>query len=76
MIFEQAVKEQSWVEEGKIKLILENENEKEESEFEKGDMFMITPFLKHIFIFLEDTIMVSMYDKGVELEDGGKDIYV
>ena len=37
---------------------------------------MITPFLKHIFIFLEDTIMVSMYDKGVELEDGGKDIYV
>ena len=65
-----------YIVEGKIKLILENENENEESEFEKGDMFMITPFLKHIFIFLEDTIMVSMYDKGVELEDGGKDIYV
>ena len=36
---------------------------------------MITPFIKHRFNFLEDTLMVSMYDKGVELEDGGKDIY-
>ena len=62
--------------EGKIKLILENNNDKEENEFKKGDMFMIVPFIKHRFIFLEETIMVSMYDKGVELEDGGKDIYV
>ena len=61
--------------EGKIRLILEKDNEIEESIFEKGDMFMITPFIKHRFNFLEDTLMVSMYDKGVELEDGGKDIY-
>ena len=36
---------------------------------------MIRPYTKHTFVFLENTIMVSMYDKGVELENGEKDIY-
>lgn len=64
-----------YIVEGTIKLLLEKEEKKEENTFKKGDMFMIHPFIKHRFIFLEDTVMVSMYDKGVELENGEKDIY-
>ena len=60
---------------GKIKLFLEKGDEKEEENFKEGEMFMITPYIKHTFVFLEDTVMVSMYDKGVELENGEKDIY-
>lgn len=44
-------------------------------EFMKGDMFEISPYVNHRFTFLENTILVSMYDKGVELNDGKKDIY-
>ena len=29
----------------------------------------------HSFNFLEDTVLVSMYSYGVELEDGTKDIF-
>ena len=29
----------------------------------------------HTFTFIEDTVMVSMYDVCVEKEDGTKDIY-
>ena len=47
----------------------------ETSRFQTGDFFGIEPYDKHSFFFLEDTILVSMYSGGVELEDGGKDIY-
>ena len=42
--------------------------------FEKGSMFKIEPFVGHEFEFLEDTILASLYDKGIEYDDGGKDI--
>ena len=38
-------------------------------------MFMVLPYQKHTFTFIEDTVMVSMYDVCVEKEDGTKDIY-
>ena len=31
--------------------------------------------LIHSFDYLENTILVAMYDKGVELADGGMDSY-
>ena len=43
--------------------------------FRQGGFFGIEPFDRHSFRFLEDTVLVSMYSRGVELEDGTKDIY-
>lgn len=60
---------------GETKLLIETANEREEYVLRKGDMFLISPFQRHTFTFAEDTVMVSMYDICVELEDGTKDIY-
>lgn len=60
---------------GKLKLTLEEGQEIEENIFTEGEMFLISPFQKHTFEFLEDTLMIAMYDKGVEMIDGSKDIY-
>lgn len=43
--------------------------------FCKDDFFQITPFVIHSMYFPEDCILVAMYDKCVELEDGSRDIY-
>lgn len=43
--------------------------------FRAGDMFEIPPMVAHDFMFVDDTILVSLYDKGVELANGEKDIY-
>lgn len=42
---------------------------------EKGDMFMVFPYVMHTFVYSEDTELISMYDEGVELADGEMDIY-
>lgn len=60
---------------GKFCLMVELGNRREEYIFQTGDMFKIKPFVKHSFEFLEDTILVSLYDKGVELSEMEKDIY-
>lgn len=62
---------------GKTKLFLVNEKTAEKQEYilSEGVMFMISPYLRHTFMFEEDTVMVSLYDKCVEKEDGSKDIY-
>lgn len=50
--------------------------EKEQiEEFKAGDFFKIDPMIMHEFSFVEDTVLVSMYSMGVELENGLKDIY-
>lgn len=56
---------------GKLELTVDGRT----SRFQTGDFFGIEPYDKHSFFFLEDTILVSMYSNGVELENGGKDIY-
>lgn len=40
----------------------------------KNKFFRIGPNVLHSFTFLEDTLLISMYDKGVEKTDGSKDI--
>ena len=42
--------------------------------FTTGDMFEIPPHIVHSFYFKAETLLVSMYSKGVELENGSKDI--
>lgn len=40
-----------------------------------GDFFEIGPLTAHVFTYLEDSALISLYDNGVELADGGKDIW-
>ena len=37
-------------------------------------MFAIRPLVSHDFFYITDTVLISMYDRGVELENGEKDI--
>lgn len=60
---------------GKIRLILEKEKLREEYEFNTGDMFQIFPEVRHTFEYIEDTELISLYSKGVELGNGQMDMY-
>ena len=68
-------KEAFYIIKGKIHLILEMDGKKEDYIFKEQDMFMILPYQNHIFEYLEETILVSMYDIGVEMDGGKMDIY-
>ena len=59
---------------GSLKLLLNSGDVFEETTFKTGDMFLIGPKIKHSFTFIEDTCLISMYDLGVELNNGTKDI--
>lgn len=59
---------------GSLKLDLKKDDISETHIFKSGDMFKIPKLVTHSFEFLEDTLLVSMYDLGVELENGEKDI--
>lgn len=60
---------------GKCIVIVEDaKGEREEYVFGAGDMFKIRPFTMHSFEYLEETMLVSMYSNGVEIE-GGMDSY-
>ena len=61
---------------GRFELGLEGltSSEKEEHCLEAGAFFRIRPGVLHSFRFLEDSVLVSLYDRAVEGEDGTKDI--
>ena len=60
---------------GSFRLTVWKDDVRETYEIEKGDMFIIPEYVYHSFEYHEDTYLVGMYDKGVELEDGSKDIW-
>lgn len=60
---------------GKVELTFEREAEKETVVFNKGQFFKIFPYVKHTMNFLEETVMVGMYDIPVENDKGEKDMY-
>lgn len=64
-------KEAFYVISGKLEVVVEERK----FSFCVGDFFSIDANDMHSFKFLEDTTLVSMYSKGVELENGKKDIY-
>lgn len=72
--YHQLNREAFYVVSGKIKLILRKDAMTETLFFSAGDMFIIAPFISHDFFYILDTVVVSMYDRGVELENGEKDI--
>lgn len=63
-----------YVVEGAFRLDASLDGAEESYEFRKGDMFIIEPCVMHRFVYLENTVLVAFYDKGVELPDGTKDI--
>lgn len=73
--FHKVNKEIFFVIRGSFRLMLEIGAEKEEYMMKTGDFFEIDKGIKHTFEYLEDTELISMYDIGVELENGEKDIY-
>lgn len=72
--YHQSNNETFYIVEGTISLETKFENINETNVFAKGDMFCIEKNIRHKFVFLEDTILIGLYDKGVSLEDGRKDI--
>ena len=60
---------------GRCKVAAKRDNEEEIYEFKAGDLFRIYPYVFHEFYYFEDTVLVSMYSLGIELEDGTKDSY-
>ena len=60
---------------GSVEVTLWDKTSKEVMVFEKGDFFEIHPFVLHNMLFLEDCLMVQMYDEPVENLDGTKDIF-
>ncbi len=47
----------------------------EKHTFSAGDMFAVPPNVYHNFYYTSDSVLAVMYDSGVELENGGKDIW-
>lgn len=46
----------------------------EQQIFSAGDFWNVQPYIGHDFYFLEDTVHIAMYDLGVDLPDGTRDI--
>lgn len=60
---------------GKIELILKKDNKQERMTFVQGDFFAIEPFVIHSMNFLEESILIALYDHPIEDTEGEKDIY-
>lgn len=60
---------------GRFRFTAERDGRREEQEFVTGDMFQVDPYVLHGFEYLEDSLVVALYDKGVEHADGTIDSY-
>jgi quercetin dioxygenase-like cupin family protein len=55
---------------GAFELTLECDEEKEAYQIKAGDMFIIPANVTHSFEFTKETLLVALYDNGVEREEG------
>ena len=62
---------------GQIKVIFTSidKSDSEERIFTEGEMFVIYTNVVHSLESVSDTVMVALYNKGVEKESGEKDIW-
>ena len=67
-------RESFFVVSGSFELAVSKDGEKEWYTMKTGDFFAVPPMVCHSFTYLEDTVLVGLYDRGVELSDGNKDI--
>ena len=68
-------REAFYIQNGSVVVTAKHDGQSKEYAFKQGDFFEIAPYVFHSMYFPEDCIMVQMYDKCVELQDGTKDIY-
>lgn len=68
-------KEAFYIITGEILLKLRKGEHTAQFSFSNGDMFAISSGVTHGFEFIKDTLLVSMYDKGVEISVTEKDIF-
>lgn len=73
--YHKRAKEQFYVISGKLKLEVFKGDMREEYVFTTGNVFLIPPLVRHNFIYLEDTLLVSTYDRCVETGENEKDIF-
>ena len=67
-------REAFYIVEGILELTLRKDGTEEKYNLIAGDMFEIEELVFHDFRYLSDTVLVGMYNNGVELENGEKDI--
>ena len=60
---------------GAFNLRISKDNIDEKYEIKAGDFFLICENVIHTFEYTEDTWLVSMYSKGVEIDEHTKDIW-
>lgn len=68
-------KETFFIIDGEVEVTLRKDNEEKTLTFKSGDMFSIEKNVVHSFNYKKLTTLIVVYDKGVELPDGEKDIY-
>lgn len=67
-------KETFYIVSGSLEITVSENGKNEKYCFSKGDMFAVERNTDHSLKFFEDTVMIVMYDNGVENPDGTKDI--
>ncbi len=68
-------REAFYVVKGEFDLRLEKNGETENYHLTTGQMFQIEPYVVHTFEFKMDSILLGLYDMGVENVGSEKDIY-
>lgn len=61
---------------GSCRVTAYRDRQKESVVFKEGEFFRIGPYVVHDFDYLEDSILVTMYSLGIELDDETKDSYI
>lgn len=68
-------REAFYVVRGSVTLTFRMEELQEQRTFCAGAFFLIHPYVVHNMIFPEDCVLVGLYDRCVEGENGEKDIF-
>ena len=60
---------------GSFRLKVWKDDTEEEYRMKPGDMFIVLPDVYHSFEYYEDSVLVALYDNGIELSEKEKDIW-
>ena len=72
--FHRLNKETFYIVNGRCELTASLDGKEKKYTFSQGDMFTVNENVLHSIYYPVDTTLIVMYDKGVELPDGTKDI--
>ena len=61
---------------GSVEVVTYCGMEQRQDTFIEGSFFLLKPYMKHCLRFPENCVLIALYDKGIELENGKKDIYM